>query len=71
MTALPSKFLGTKDGVELHNLQINYLISLQGDDVKLDSSSEAYKWIELNELESSNLDDFSKSVARQAFLDVS
>lgn len=62
-----SKFVGIKEGVHLHNIQINYLVDLDHDHVKLDSSSEAYKWIDIQDYENSPIDEFNKKVIRQAF----
>lgn len=62
-----SKFLGVKEGVELHNVQVNYLIKLHHDNVTIDSSSEAYKWIKIEDFEESEIDDFNKSVIRQVY----
>lgn len=61
------KFMGVKEGVELHNLQINYLVKVYSTDVILDDSSEDYKWIKIENFEISEVDDFNKNVLRQAF----
>lgn len=62
-----SKFIGIKDEVKLHNLQINYLVYLHNDNVVIDDSSESYKWIDLLELDDAKLDSFTISTIRQAY----
>lgn len=62
-----SKFVGTKGDDELHNVQINYLVNLQNDNVILDDSTENFRWININDFENSELDEFNKNTIRQIF----
>ena len=62
-----SKFVGNKEGTDLHNIQINHLIKVFSDKVIINEESEAYKWIKIDEFEDSEIDEFNKQVLRQAF----
>lgn len=63
-----SMFMSTKDGDELHNLQINYLVEVRAaEPVRLDRSNDAYKWVTFDECQSADLDAFTLSTIRQAF----
>lgn len=60
-----STFFSTKDGMPLHNLQVNFAVSVLGDEVKLDSSNQDFRWMPLSAVEGSDLDDFTKSTISQ------
>jgi len=62
-----SKFIGTKDGIDLHNAQVNFLVELNHDNIQIDDSSETYDWIPIEDFESSKLDDYNKSIIRKIF----
>ena len=62
-----SKFVGEKNGIQIHNVQINFLITLNDDNVILNDESENYKWIDTGNYKSSIIDDFNKNVISQAF----
>lgn len=63
-----SMFMSTKEGDELHNLQVNYLVEvLKPEPVTLDKSNDAYKWIKIDECESAGLDQFTLTTISQAF----
>ena len=61
-----SMFMSKKDGDDLHNVQVNFHISCLDGSVVIDHSSEAHKWIDLSEVRSSGLDDFTISTIEQA-----
>jgi 8-oxo-dGTP diphosphatase len=62
-----STFTGEKAGMKLHNLQITYIGQLSSDHVVIDESSHAYAWISVTDFEHSVMDDYNKTVVRQAF----
>jgi 8-oxo-dGTP diphosphatase len=63
-----SMFLSNQDGDELHNLQINYLIEVVSTEpVRLDRSSDAYRWVSVTECGSFGLSDYALSAIQQAF----
>lgn len=66
--ATTSTFTGEKNGVALHNLQITYWAELHDDKVVIDSSSDNFAWIPLDDFENSVMDDYNKAVIRQASL---
>lgn len=62
-----STFLSQKGDVDLHNVQINFLMSVPSDvEVVLDHSSEAYQWMSLDDVATSDLDEFTRSTIGQA-----
>lgn len=60
-----STFFSTKDGDDLHNLQINFLVAAALGPVTLDHSNQAFRWISPNEVRDSELDDFTKNTIQQ------
>ncbi len=63
-----SMFMSDKDGDELHNLQINYLVEVvSATPVILDKSNDDYRWIPINEYESLDLSEYAVSTLQQAF----
>jgi 8-oxo-dGTP diphosphatase len=63
-----SMFMSDKDGDELHNLQINYLIEVvSAEPVRLDKSNDAYRWIPINEYGSLDLSEYALCTLQQAF----
>jgi ADP-ribose pyrophosphatase YjhB (NUDIX family) len=63
-----SMFMSDKEGDELHNLQINYLIEVESaEPVILDKSNDDYKWIPIQECESAGLSEYALSTIKQAF----
>lgn len=60
-------FTGEKNGVQLHNVQINFLVELNNDKIVLDESSNDYKWVEINEYKKLDLDKFHLRTLSQAF----
>lgn len=62
-----SMFMSHKDDNDLHNLQINYVVHIsQPEPVILDKSSQAYKWIPLEQYHHEGLDEFTCSTLKQA-----
>jgi 8-oxo-dGTP diphosphatase len=63
-----SMFMSKKGVDELHNLQINFLVSLSSfEPVILDKSSDNYKWIPVDSFRDYELDEFTLSTIRQAY----
>ena len=63
-----SMFMSDKEGDELHNLQINYLIEVvSAEPVILDKSNDDYKWLPIQECESAGLSEYALSTIKQAF----
>lgn len=60
-----STFFSTKDGVRVHNLQVNFAVTALTDDVQLDPSMQDYRWLPLAAVPDSDLDDFTKSAIFQ------
>jgi ADP-ribose pyrophosphatase YjhB (NUDIX family) len=64
-----SMFMSRKDDDELHNLQVNFWVDANNSGpITLDKSSQSYRWVSLEELESQGLDDFTLSAIRQAIV---
>lgn len=61
-----STFMSTKDGVSLHNLQVNFLLDVEEAQITLDHSNDDYKWMPLSSADSSGLDDFTVATIKQA-----
>jgi len=62
-----STFLGAKDDVFLHNIQINYLVRADNRNVVLDLSSEAFRWVSQSKYHETMLDHMNTEVLKQAF----
>jgi 8-oxo-dGTP diphosphatase len=60
-----SSFMSRKGDDDLHNVQVNFHIRLDSDDVIIDKSSEAFKWLSFAEVDDSDLDDFTKATIAQ------
>lgn len=65
-----SRFTSERDSAELNNLQLNFLVEVDEEDVRLDSSHSAFKWITLDDLYLGIVDDFTRQImtsARQCY----
>jgi 8-oxo-dGTP pyrophosphatase MutT (NUDIX family) len=61
-----SMFMSKKDGDELHNVQINFVVYVgNNQEVILSKSSEAYKWVSTQSINDENLDEFTVSTLNQ------
>ena len=60
-----STFFSTKDGVRVHNLQVNFAVTALTGDVQLEPSMQDYRWLPLAAVPDSHLDDFTKSAIFQ------
>jgi 8-oxo-dGTP diphosphatase len=61
-----SMFPSKQGDDELHNVQINFVVEVVSPEpVKLDNSSEAYKWIPISQCESIRLSRYARSTIRQ------
>ena len=61
-----SSFFSAKDEVDLHNVQINFLVDALSENVQLDRSNDDYRWIDLGQLDDAGLDEFTLGTIRQA-----
>jgi len=61
-----SKFIGIKDGIQIHNTQINFIVETETNNVVTDYSSETSKWVDLEDIFSIGLDDFTIKTIIQA-----
>ncbi|MFD8263129.1 hypothetical protein ACFV19_30425 [Streptomyces griseoluteus] len=50
--------MSKKDGISLHNIQLNYVVTDLEGSVQLDASSQDHRWLEFSELRSSGLEPF-------------
>lgn len=62
-----SMFLSQKDGDELHNLQVNFVVAVGEGEVVLDRANQAYKWIALSAYQEAGLDEFTTATLAQYF----
>lgn len=53
-----SRFMSKKDGVNLHNIQLNYVVTALEGSVQLDKSSQDHRWLEFSELRAFGLEPF-------------
>ncbi|WP_327380330.1 NUDIX hydrolase [Streptomyces sp. NBC_01212] len=53
-----SRFMSEKDGVSLHNVQLNYVVTDLDGSVQLDESSQDHRWLRLSELRPFGLEPF-------------
>jgi|SRR5450755_1754982 len=62
-----SRFQSEQNCVQLDNVQLNFLVSTPGCDIKLDPFSHSdFRWISLDDLGSDLLDDFTRGIAESA-----
>lgn len=61
-----STFYTKREGVRLHNLQVNFEVDALDDQVVLDGSNQAFRWIPVEEVHDAGLDDFTVRTIRQA-----
>ena len=61
-------WLGGKGDIPTHNVQINYLAYTTSDQVVLDDSSEAYRWVPIAEIEDQGLDAHTLKTIRKALM---
>jgi 8-oxo-dGTP diphosphatase len=62
-----STFQSRRGGVELSNVQLNFLVLADDDEVRIDEASHsAYRWIPLDDTDSDLLDPFTKEVMLSA-----
>lgn len=62
-----SHFTSLRQGVELNNLQVNFLVAVPELDVTLDPASHSeYHWISLDEPDSDFLDEFTRNILESA-----
>lgn len=61
-----SAFHTTKNGVQLHNLQVNFEVAAPGDRVVLDKSNQAFRWVPVEDIQDAGLDDFTVRTIQQA-----
>ena len=54
-----STFMSKKDGQDIHNVQVNFEVEPFSTSVVLDHSNQNYRWISLDELAESDLDEFT------------
>lgn len=58
-----STFASTRGGVELSNLQLNFLVNVPDCDVSLNRASHSeFRWISLDDTDSELLDEFTKEI---------
>jgi hypothetical protein len=50
--------MSKKDGVNLHNIQLNYVVTALEGSVQLDKSSQDHRWLEFSELRAFGLEPF-------------
>ena len=60
-----STFLSRRNGIPLHNLQVNFEVTALSEKIALDASSQAARWMRLNDVPDSDLDDFTRSIVAQ------
>lgn len=53
-----SRFMSKKDGISLHNIQLNYVVTDLEGSVQLDASSQDYRWLGFSELRAFGLEPF-------------
>ncbi|WP_330330414.1 NUDIX domain-containing protein [Streptomyces sp. NBC_00536] len=62
-----STFMSQKDGEEVHNVQVNFEVEAPDKEVVLDRSNQDFRWVRLDELSESKLDDFTVNTIKQVF----
>lgn len=60
-----STFLSNRDGIRLHNLQVNFEVTVLTDRVSLDDSNQAARWMRLSDIPTSDLDEFTRTTIAQ------
>ncbi|MYZ10298.1 NUDIX domain-containing protein [Streptomyces sp. SID2999] len=53
-----SRFMSKKDGISLHNIQLNYVVTDLAGSVQLDASSQDHRWLGFSELRAFGLEPF-------------